>query len=129
MGGGAFTDAFIHSLRENHFNVNIMKLYSDIYVYVKNGGYEQIPNLSSTTPNPNYTFTRANAGVLKTTNIPIIMDVTPTPTTTPRPTVTTLKVSPPTVTETVVKKSVPTNDINILKNVYRKKTGGFGKMF
>ena len=91
-----------------------MKLYSDICNYIKSGGYSQIPNLSSTTPNPDYNFTRVNPGVLKTSNIPIIMDVTPTPTTTPRPV-------------TVSTVSVPTKNVNM--NVFRKPVNKLGKMF
>ena len=83
LGVGAFTDAFIYSLRENHYNVDIMKLYSDTCNYVKSSGYSQIPNLSCSTSEPIYTFVRTNNNLFRT-NIFSIQDVSPTPTNTPR---------------------------------------------
>ena len=77
LGVGAFTDAFIRSLRDNHMNVDIMKLYSDICNLVKSQGFTQIPNLSSSSPTPSYKFERALNPNTKTTDIPIITDVIP----------------------------------------------------
>ena len=53
---GAFTDAFIHCLKNNDYNVSILKLYADICSLVKSEGYEQTPNLSSSSQSPNYIF-------------------------------------------------------------------------
>jgi hypothetical protein len=141
LGVGAFTDAFIHSLRVNHFNVHILKLYMDICDYIKSNGYTQIPNLSSTTATPDYNFTRTTNTELKKTNLPIIQDVTPTPDPTPRPpvTVTVINVTKPatpvpvasaiTKPATTTTVQIPTKSVNIFQNVYRKPRGGLGKMF
>ena len=53
---GAFTDAFIHCLKENNMNVSILRLYADICKYVRSEGFEQTPNLSSSSQSPNYIF-------------------------------------------------------------------------
>lgn len=53
---GAFTDAFLHCLKDNQYNVSILKLYGDICNRIKAEGYEQRPNLSSSSTSPNYIF-------------------------------------------------------------------------
>ena len=131
LGVGAFTDAFIYSLRENHYNVNIMKLYSDVCNYIKSGGYTQIPNLSSTTANPVYNFTRSNNSVLRTTDIPIVSDVPVTPITTiltvvTKPATVTMNITP---TTTVTSNAIPTKNVNLFQNVNRKQRGILSKMF
>lgn len=48
---GAFTNAFLESLRKNMHNVSILNLYRDICTYLINQGFSQIPVLSSSTRN------------------------------------------------------------------------------
>jgi hypothetical protein len=56
---GAFTDAFIHCLKNNEYEVSLLKLYADICTLVKTEGYEQTPNLSSSSQHPNYLFSKS----------------------------------------------------------------------
>jgi hypothetical protein len=65
---GAFTNAFIHSLRKNRHNVAYKVLYQDICEYLMQHGFTQIPIFSSSSKEPNLIFTRASG--LK---VPIIM--------------------------------------------------------
>ena len=53
---GAFTDAFIHCLRTNNYNVNIIKLYADVCNYIRSEGYSQTPVLSCSSMIPSYIF-------------------------------------------------------------------------
>jgi hypothetical protein len=55
---GAFTNALITGLRYYRHNVSIGNLYQYVCVYLKSGGFTQIPILSTTSQSPNYTFRR-----------------------------------------------------------------------
>jgi uncharacterized caspase-like protein len=57
---GAFTTAFIESLRANHHNVSIFKLYRDICTTLGQGGFVQFPILSSSSESVDYSFVRAS---------------------------------------------------------------------
>ena len=65
---GAFTDAFLHSLRKNRHNVAYTVLYRDICEYLSQNGFTQMPIFSSSVKEPNLIFTRANG-----LNVPVIM--------------------------------------------------------
>jgi hypothetical protein len=65
MGVGAFTDTFLHCLRANRMNVDILKLYSDICVTIKQSGFTQSPSFSCSSPSPIYKFVRV-------TNTPVV---------------------------------------------------------
>jgi len=65
---GAFTDCFLHCLRLNHMNVDIMKLYSDVCNYIKSNGFTQTPTLTSSSETPSYTFVRATSSPVANTN-------------------------------------------------------------
>jgi len=56
---GAFTLAFITCLRNAHHNIGYQQLYQNICIYLKNGGYPQIPVFSSSSATPTCNFTRA----------------------------------------------------------------------
>ena len=58
---GAFTDAFLETLRLNQHNATIIKVYTDVCSTLAKTGFSQIPSLSSTTNNPSYTFQRFGA--------------------------------------------------------------------
>lgn len=55
---GAFTDAFMETLRANQHNASIIKIYTDLCSALAKTGFSQIPSLSSTTNAPAYTFQR-----------------------------------------------------------------------
>lgn len=74
-GVGAFTDAFIHSLKINHFNVDILKLYTDLYAYIISEGFTQTPAFSSSSENPYYIFARETNTTVSNQNI-LIVDTT-----------------------------------------------------
>jgi len=65
---GAFTNAFINSLRKNRHNVAFKVLYQDICEYLSQHRFTQIPIFSSSCKEPNLIFTRAN-GIC----VPVIM--------------------------------------------------------
>jgi len=65
---GAFTDAFLHSLRKNRHNVAYKVLYRDICENLAQNGFTQMPIFSSSSKEPNLIFTRANG-----LNVPVIM--------------------------------------------------------
>jgi hypothetical protein len=65
---GAFTDAFLQSLRKNRHNISYKVLYQDICQYLAENGFTQIPIFSSSSKEPNLIFTRAN-GIC----VPVIM--------------------------------------------------------
>jgi hypothetical protein len=56
QSAGAFTDALIHCLKANNYEVSILKLYGDICKYIATEGYQQKPILSCSSYNPNYKF-------------------------------------------------------------------------
>jgi hypothetical protein len=56
---GAFTNAFITSLRNYRHNVSINQVYQYTCGYLKSNGFTQVPVLSSSTQAPNYNFARA----------------------------------------------------------------------
>jgi hypothetical protein len=81
-GVGAFTDAFIHSLKTNRFNVNIMKLYTDLCAYIQSEGFTQRPAFSASSVNPYYIFARETTSALSNPNVPVVegnVTVAPTP--------------------------------------------------
>ena len=53
---GAFTNALCECLRKSHHNTSILSLHKDICIYLLEGGYGQIPVLSSTVEVPKYMF-------------------------------------------------------------------------
>ena len=73
---GAFTDAFIQCLRNNQMNVDILKLYSDICIYIKSEGFTQTPLFSTSSVSPNYIFSLANAKSVVQNDIPVIATTT-----------------------------------------------------
>jgi hypothetical protein len=78
MGVGAFTDTLIQCLRNNRMNVDIMKLYSDICVTIKQSGFSQNPSFSSSSPAPAYKFARVTNSPIVENNIKIV-DAAATP--------------------------------------------------
>jgi hypothetical protein len=65
---GAFTNAFLHSLRKNRHNVEYKALYRDICEYLAQNGFTQIPIFSSSSKEPNLIFTRASGLI-----VPVVM--------------------------------------------------------
>lgn len=59
QSNGAFTNAFIESLRKNKHNVTIMMLYRDICLRLFNNGFTQSPVLSCSSYQLSYSFIRA----------------------------------------------------------------------
>jgi hypothetical protein len=57
---GAFTDAFIESLRKHNHSIGIVALHTAICKRLIASGYRQIPALSSSSQDFNYTFRRKN---------------------------------------------------------------------
>jgi metacaspase-1 len=64
---GAFTDCFLYCLRLNHMNVDIMKLYNDICLYIKSNGFTQTPTLTSSSETPSFNFVRATSSPVANT--------------------------------------------------------------
>jgi hypothetical protein len=93
MGVGAFTDTFLRCLRANRMNVDILKLYSDICVAIKQSGFTQSPSFSCSSPSPLYKFVRV-------TNTPVVEN-----------NVKVIDVSVPASTPVPVKPIVSTKDI------------------
>lgn len=60
---GAFTNAFLTCLRNNKHEVDLLKLYSDICLYLSQNNFVQVPTFSSTIENPNYTFIREGSHI------------------------------------------------------------------
>jgi hypothetical protein len=73
---GAFTDAFIHCLRDNRMNVDILKLYTDICVYIKSEGFTQTPVLSCSAVTPNYIFAKTSSTPVSKNTLPILTSTT-----------------------------------------------------
>jgi len=71
-GVGAFTDAFIHTLKTNHFNVNILKLYTDLCAYIQSEGFTQTPAFSASSVNPYYIFMRETNSAVSVPNVPVV---------------------------------------------------------
>jgi hypothetical protein len=61
---GAFTDAFLHCVRENRHEVDLLKLYSDIWIYLKKQGYSQTPVFSSSVSDPKHMLIREGSRIL-----------------------------------------------------------------
>jgi hypothetical protein len=76
MGVGAFTDTFLRCLRANRMNVDILKLYSDICVTIKQSGFTQSPAFSSSSPSPLYKFVRVTNTPIVENNVKVV-DVAP----------------------------------------------------
>jgi hypothetical protein len=72
MGVGAFTDTFLRCLRANRMNVDILKLYSDICVSIKQMGFKQNPSFSSSSPSPLYKFVRVTNTPVVENNVKVI---------------------------------------------------------
>jgi len=64
---GAFTDAFIHCIKQNNYSVSILKLYSDVCKYIASEGFDQKPILSSSHPVPNLLFSPTTVEAERTT--------------------------------------------------------------
>jgi len=119
---GAFTDAILHCLKMNGYNVNVLKLIADVTTYIKNEGYTQTPYLSCSGGFPSsYLFLKTvpgtfTGGVIETAlnpntqnNITIIP--LPTPSSSPTPPIKMeLNISPitPPVKMGLVSLSAPT---------------------
>jgi hypothetical protein len=88
MGVGAFTDTFIRCLRNNRMNVDILKLYSDICVTIKQAGFSQSPAFSCSSPSPLYKFVRVTNTPIVENNVKVV-DTTPVTTTVVKPIVST----------------------------------------
>jgi hypothetical protein len=88
MGVGAFTDTFIRCLRNNRMNVDILKLYSDICVTIKQAGFSQSPAFSCSSPSPLYKFVRVTNTPIVENNVKVV-DTTPVTTTVAKPIVST----------------------------------------
>jgi len=84
MGVGAFTDTFLRCLRANRMNVDILKLYSDICVTIKQSGFTQSPAFSSSSPSPLYKFVRVTNTPIVENNVKVV-DVAPAPAPAPVP--------------------------------------------
>jgi len=74
---GAFTDALIHCLKENNYEVSILKLYGDICEYIAKEGYEQKPILSCSSYNPIYKFETTTTEIEATKMPPPLAIYTP----------------------------------------------------
>jgi hypothetical protein len=72
MGVGAFTDTFIRCLRNNRMNVDILKLYSDICVTIKQSGFSQSPAFSCSSPSPLYKFARVTNSPIVENNVKVV---------------------------------------------------------
>ena len=78
QGCGAFTNSLIESLRSNSHNVSLLKLYSDVCSYLQRSGFTQIPVLSSSKPNPAFSFVRSTpvgaplSTAVKVVGLPVI---------------------------------------------------------
>jgi len=72
---GAFTNMFITCMRQNKHEPTIMKLYTDICGYLALNKFVQVPTLSTTVTDPNYTFVRAGSNITVTAikNIPKLL--------------------------------------------------------
>jgi len=78
MGVGAFTDTFIRCLRNNRMNVDILKLYSDICVTIKQAGFSQNPAFSCSSPSPLYKFARVTNSPIVENNVKVVDAATAT---------------------------------------------------
>jgi hypothetical protein len=71
-GVGAFTDAFIHALKVNNFNVNILKLYTDLCVYIQSQGFTQSPAFSASSVNPYHIFMRETNSAVSNETVRVV---------------------------------------------------------
>ena len=53
-------------------NVDILKLYSDICVYIKSNGFTQTPLFSTSSVSPNYIFSLENAKSVVQNDVPVV---------------------------------------------------------
>jgi hypothetical protein len=67
---GAFTTIFLYCLRLNHFNVDGLKLYSDLCNTMLANGFQQTPQFSCSSANVNLVFGRISYRNLATLNNP-----------------------------------------------------------
>ena len=67
---GAFTTLFLHCLRLNHFNVDVLKLYSDLCIIMLANGFTQTPQFSCYSSNVNLIFGRISYRNLATLTNP-----------------------------------------------------------
>ena len=61
---GVFTDAFIRCLRQNKHEVDLLKLYKDICIYLDEKKITQIPIFASSMEDPSYSFVRASSNII-----------------------------------------------------------------
>jgi hypothetical protein len=61
QGIGAFTISLLETLRTSDHNIDLITLYKNLCANIAKSGFSQIPVLSSTVPNPSYSFARSNA--------------------------------------------------------------------
>jgi hypothetical protein len=59
-GVGAFTQAFLDSMKNNNYSVALPKLYKDVSILLKTRGFTQEPVFSSSSNNPYYIFNPVN---------------------------------------------------------------------
>ncbi len=83
---GAFTDAFLETLRLNEHDASITRVYTDVCVSLSKSGFSQVPSLSCSSADSEYTFKRynnanANATTTTTTTTTVQPITTPTLTT------------------------------------------------
>jgi hypothetical protein len=65
---GAFTSAFISCLKKRQYSCSFLELYKDIFLYLQQHGYPQIPIFSSSLENPDGgLFGSMNKSVINTT--------------------------------------------------------------
>jgi len=67
---GAFTNAFISSVRARKHEVSFLTLYRDICMFLAENKFSQVPVFSSSTKTPNFVLSR-KASIEKTITIPI----------------------------------------------------------
>jgi hypothetical protein len=113
---GAFTTSFIDSLRANHHNVSIFKLYRDICTTLGQGGFLQFPILSSSSQNVDYTFVRASPMSSTKSVIPLPVPVKPVPLPVSKPVSKPVPVPVPVKPATTLKKNVFFNNMNYVIN-------------
>ena len=66
---GAFTSAFISCLIKRQYTCSFIDLYKDVFLYLQQHGYPQIPIFSSSLENPDGGFLLQIASITQTRNI------------------------------------------------------------
>jgi hypothetical protein len=74
---GAFTNAFISSIRSRNHEVTFLTLYRDICILLSKIGFSQIPVFSSSTDSPHFVLSRT-ADITNSIVEPVILDISST---------------------------------------------------